>query len=102
MPRRDHDDETEDLFPELDLHDPRHKAIFSAARKYYKIKAERDSVLTDSKKKLDGAREKLSALMHEAKLSKFRFRGIVTELFIGEERVTVKVDDDVPEGDEDE
>jgi hypothetical protein len=100
MPKNDHADETMDLWPELQLNDPKHKAVFAQARRYYKLKAERDAMLTDAKKKLDAAQDKLIGLMHEAKLQKFKFRGIVTEVYAGAERVTVKVADDVDDTDE--
>lgn len=91
----DLDDESGELFPNLDLHDPKHKAVFAAAKKFHKAHRERQDLLSECKRKVDGLREKLLELMHGAQIEKFKFRGLVVERIPGRENVTVEFDEDV-------
>ncbi len=95
----DLDDESGELFPNLDLHDPKHKAVFGAAKRFHKAHRERSALLAENKQKVDGLRDKLLELMHQAGLAKFKFRGLVVERFEGKETVQVEFDDDA-DGDE--
>lgn len=91
-----------ELIPELDMKNGTHKTIVRTARAFYKAKAERDEVLTTAKEKMDGFRSKLIAVMHEAKVDKFKFKGMKVALIPAKENVQVKIegDDDVAGDDE--
>ncbi len=85
-----------ELIPELDMKNGTHKTIVRTARAFYKAKAERDEVLTTAKEKMDGFKSKLISVMHEAKIDKFKFKGMKVSLVPAKENVQVKM-----EGDED-
>lgn len=86
-----------ELIPELDMKNNTHKTIVRTARAFYKAKAERDEVLTTAKEKMDGFKGKLISLMHEAKVDKFKFKGLKVCLVPAKENVQVKLEgeDDV-------
>jgi hypothetical protein len=85
------------MFPELDLKDPKQKALLSAARKYAKDKAERDALLTTSKEKVDASMGKVIALLHELGLKKFKHEGVKAELIETKEKCTVEEDEEEDE-----
>jgi len=82
------------MFPELEDNNPKHKAVLSAARRFAKAKAERDALLGSSKEKCDGLMGKVIAAMHEARLKKFRHKGVQAEILETKERVEVKVEEE--------
>lgn len=93
-----------ELIPELDMKNATHKTIVRTARAYHRAKAERDETLTTAKEKMDGHKDKLIAAMHEAKIDKFKFKGMKASLVPAKEKVQVKMEDDedvqVEDGDE--
>lgn len=98
---RDDDGETPALFKELDEDNEAHMRVFRAAKAFRKAKADRDAVLTTAKDKVDTAEQKLIGLMHEAKLTKFSFKGVKAELLDGREKAKVDLEpqDDEAEAD---
>lgn len=90
--------ETETMFPELDTDTPGHKQLLAAAKKLARLKAERDSLLSTSKEKVDGQMQKVIALMHESKLAKFRHAGVTAEIIPSKEKVEVEIDEDDEDG----
>lgn len=100
---KDAPEETQgDLWPELDTTDPKQKRVLSLAKKYKRVKGERDEILSTAKEKEDSAKEALIAAMHECSVTKFRFDGIQAEIIAGKEKVQVKADDDADDTTDDE
>lgn len=93
-------DETEDLFPGLDIVDPMHKAVFAAAKKFHKENSSRQQLLSESKLRVDTLRSALVDCMHKAGLTKFRFRGLEVEIMRGEEKAVVKLAEEAGEDDD--
>ena len=92
------DDQTT-MWKEIDEGDAKEKAVFLAAKRYAKAKADRDALLGDSKEKCDGLMDKLIGAMHEADMLKFRHKGVEAEIFERSERVVVKVGEEDENGD---
>jgi plasmid stability protein len=90
------------LFPELDDELPQHKALIRAAMAHAKAKVERGELLTTAKEKEDSTMQKLLALMHECKITKFKHKGVTAEIINSREKATVKLDDEIEEPDQDE
>lgn len=92
---KDTPEETQgDLWPELDTTKPEQKRVLTLAKKYKRVKGERDEILSTAKEKEDSAKEALIAAMHECNITKFRYDGIQVEIIAGKEKVQVKADDD--------
>jgi hypothetical protein len=94
MPRATTAVEAEDqevMFPDLDMGNPEHKAIVAAAKKFHKAKAERAETLSTAKEKQDAAMERLIALMHGAKITKFQHDGVKAEIIDAKEKAVVKL-----------
>lgn len=89
------------LFPELD-DSPEHKAILKLAKKLHKIRAERHAALVESKELEDKTQSDLVGKLHDAKLTKFKFKTIVVEILERSEKVKVKleVEEDSNAGDD--
>lgn len=93
-----------ELFPELEKDNPDHQKLLKAAKKFYKDKAARETLLKENKQHVDGLMEKLLNLMHEAGIKKFRYGDITTEIIPSKEKALVKMDpaeDDAAESDDD-
>lgn len=88
------DEETGSLWTEIDLDNPEQREALEAARAFYKANAARKNLLTNAKAKVDAAEEKLIAAMGAAGLKKFRYAGVVAEIFEGETKCEVKIDAD--------
>lgn len=88
------DEGTGSLWTEIDLDDPLQRDALEAARAFYKANAARKNLLTNAKAKVDAAEEKLIAAMGAAGLKKFRYAGVVAEIFEGETKCEVKIDAD--------
>jgi hypothetical protein len=84
-------EEQEELFPELDASNKKHKDVLKAAKAYDKAKAERDKLLTTSKENVDAKGEQLLKKMHECGLKKFKFKGTEAEIIETREKVVVKI-----------
>ncbi len=93
--------ETASMFPDLDMADPKHRALVKAAKDFSKAKKERDELLSTAKEKMDARGENLTALMHEAKMTKFKFDGVKAEIIPSREKVQVRIDPDDEESDSD-
>lgn len=85
------DTETEDMFPSVDLKNPKHKAVISAAKKFDRLRKERLELLGTAKKSQDDAEMKLITLMHDAGLNAVSHKGINIELTGGRESVKVRI-----------
>lgn len=97
----EHDGEEQaEMFPELDEAKPEQKELMRLAKRFGKAKADRDALLSTAKEKMDGAREKLIAQMHECNITKFKHKGVKAELFEQAEKVTVEIDGDDASGDD--
>ena len=93
----EHDESS--LWPELDNSNPQHKKLLSAAKRFAKMKKERDELLKESKEKFDEQNDEVVALMHEAHITKFKHGAATWEIKPGKEKCVIKID---PEVDEDE
>jgi hypothetical protein len=88
------------LFPELD-DSPEHKALLKLAKKLYKIRADRHTALVESKAIEDKTQEELSGKMHDAGITKFKFKTIIAEIVPRSEKVKVKLEVEKEAGEDD-
>lgn len=79
-----------EMFPEIDVNDPKQKALLRAAKAYDKAKRERDELLSTAKEKMDTKMSSLIGLLKETKIKQFRHNGLKVELIEGREKVQVK------------
>lgn len=94
------EDEQVEMFPELDTSKPKQKLLLKESRRFAKMKADRDALLSNNKEKVDAQMDKVVALMHENGMSKFRHEGVTVEVFTRKEKVLVKIAGDSDDGHE--
>ena len=94
-------DDTPTMFPELDTTRPEQKKLLADAKKYGKMLAARAVLMKDDKEKCDTQMGKVIEGMHACKITKFKHGDVKVELNPGKEKVTVKLDDEEAEPDED-
>lgn len=86
-------DEDPTLFPELDLEDPVHKAIFNVGKRLEKARRTLRETIKRAKDECDELESTMVDRMRAANLSRFRFRGIVAEMKPSEFHVAVKLEE---------
>ena len=87
--------EQEELFPELDTKgNSLHKRLFSAAKDFKKKALAHAEGIGTLKVERDAAEQKFLGLMHEAKLTQFKHKGVTGRINEKKESASVQVTDD--------
>jgi hypothetical protein len=81
------------LFPEID-NTPETKKLIAAAKAYKRANDRHAVSIAECKPAKDDARDKLIGLMHEAKLSSFKYKSLKVQLLTPAEKVSIEGADD--------